>query len=166
MDFMIFKLFDLCPITIPNIPVIIINKNSKNIVAISVIIKLNTEQSKYMADCSNAIFNDSHVSLFKQHIARLNAITTNDVNSVIIAVKIFDVYISLLLTGSVCVKYDSSLYMFFINLAQFLIKQFIIILITIAIIIPEHILSIITIINVFSKLSTILVIIAKKTVSI
>ena len=53
-------------------------------------IKLNTELSKYIADCSKDSFNTTQVSLFKVAMARQTIITINEVNNVIIAVKIFD----------------------------------------------------------------------------
>lgn len=53
-------------------------------------IKLNTELFKYIADCSKDSFNITHVSLFRQLIARQITTTTNEVSNVIIAVRIFD----------------------------------------------------------------------------
>ena len=58
-------------------------------------IKPNTELSKYIADCSKDSFNIIQVSLSKLDIAKQATITINEVNNVIIAVKIFDKYISL-----------------------------------------------------------------------
>ena len=90
IDLIIFELLLLCPIISPNIPLIIINKHSKNNVITITSIKLNTELFKYIADCSKDSFNITHVSLFRQLIARQITTTTNEVSNVIIAVRIFD----------------------------------------------------------------------------
>ena len=90
IDFTIFILLLLCPITIPNIPDRIMNKNSKNIVIIRTIIRLKGLLFKNMADCSSDNFNEYHVISFKQTIARQITIIINDIESVMIAVKILD----------------------------------------------------------------------------
>ena len=104
IDFTIFKLFDLCPIIIPSVPLIIINKNSKNIVIINTIIKLETELLKNIADCFRDSFNIIQVSSFRVAIARQTIITINEVNNVITAVKILTDRFYFYLQGSVCVK--------------------------------------------------------------
>ena len=86
IDLIIFKLFELYPIIIPNIPLIIINKNSKNTVIIITNIKLNTELSKYIADCSKEAFNINQLSLSRELIAKQRIITQKEANNVIIEV--------------------------------------------------------------------------------
>ena len=77
---------------------------SKKTVIIITITILNTEVLQNTADCSKVSFKKFQVFSFKLLIAKQLIITTNDVIKVITAVKTFDKYSSLLLTGSVCVK--------------------------------------------------------------
>ncbi len=81
------------------------------------IIRLKTELLKKIADSSKDCFNIRRLFSFKSTIAIQTSITINEVSKVMIAVKIFDKYIVFLLTGNVFVRYDSSLYLFFANLA-------------------------------------------------